>query len=235
MHYLILGLIIAFLVYAALRAFVNTNPKTIVKNLRSIGGIAALVLAILMGVTGRFALAVPLIFVAISLLRGNVSGFNPFPGSANKSQGQHSRVRTRTIEMDLDHDTGDMEGRVVAGQFSSRMLSSMDEAELTQLYAECQNGDPQAAQLLDAYMNRRFASWREEHGSDAGASGQAGIRSDGPISREEAYEILGLEPGAGKLDIRRAHRKLMKKLHPDQGGSTYLAAKINEAKDLLLG
>lgn len=235
MQYLILGLVIAFLVYAALRAFVNANPKNIAKNLRSIGGITALVIAIFMSVTGRFALAVPLFFVAISLLRRNLGTFNPFPGSASKSQGQRSRVRTRTIEMELDHDTGEMEGRVVRGQFSSRMLSSMDEAELTQLYSECKTGDPQAAHLLDAYMNKRFASWREGAGSDAGANGQAGLRPDGPISREEAYEILGLEPGAGKLDIRRAHRKLMKKLHPDHGGSTYLAAKINEAKDLLLG
>ena len=235
MHYLILGLVIVFLVYAALRAFVNANPRDMANNLRRIGGIAALVIAIFMGVTGRFALAVPLIFVAISLLRGTMSGYNPFPGSTGKSQGQHSRVRTRTIEMELDHDSGDMEGRVIRGRFSSRMLSSMNEAELTQLYSECQSGDPQAAQLLDAYMNRRFADWREESRADAGANAQTGMRSDGPISREEAYEILGLEPGAGKLDIRRAHRKLMKKLHPDQGGSTYLAAKINEAKDLLLG
>lgn len=235
MQYLILGLVVAFLIYAALRSFVNANPKNIAKNFRSMAGIAALVIAILMTVTGRFALAVPLFFVAVSLLRGNLGTFNPFPGSARKSQGQRSRVRTATIEMELDHDTGEMEGRVVRGQFSSRMLSSMDEAELTQLYSECRTGDPQAADLLDAYMNKRFASWREGAGSDAGANHQAGMRPEGPISKGEAYEILGLEPGAGKLDIRRAHRKLMKKLHPDHGGSTYLAAKINEAKDLLLG
>jgi DnaJ-domain-containing protein 1 len=137
--------------------------------------------------------------------------------------------------MELDHDSGDMEGYVVSGRFSSRKLSSMDEAELEQLYTECQSADPQAAQLLDAYMNRRFADWQGEQNAGAGANGHSGARSDGPISREEAYEILGLKPGAGKLDIRRAHRKLMKKLHPDQGGSTYLATKINEAKDLLLG
>ena len=235
MQYLLLGLAIAFLVYAALRAFANANPKDMIKNIRRTGGIAALVIAVLLSVTGRFALAVPLIFVAFSLLRGNLGGFGAFPGSARKSQGQRSRVRTRTIEMELDHDTGEMEGRIIRGQFSSQMLSSMDEADLTQLYTQCKKSDPQAAQLLDAYMNMRFDDWREGHGAEAGSSGHAGMRSDGPISREEAYEILGLEPGAGKMEIRRAHRKLMKKLHPDQGGSTYLAAKINEAKDLLLG
>ena len=235
MQYLLLALFIAFLVYTALRAFVNANPQNMARNIRRTGGIAAIVLAILMSVTGRFALAVPLLFVAVSLLRGNLGGLNPFPGGASKSQGQNSHVRTRTIEMELDHDTGDMEGRVVRGQFSSRTLSSMNESELSQLYKDCEKSDPQAAQLLDAYMNRRFADWQETNSSGANANGKTRAVSEGPISREEAYEILGLENGAGKLEIRRAHRKLMKKLHPDQGGSTYLASKINEAKDLLLG
>jgi DnaJ-domain-containing protein 1 len=84
-------------------------------------------------------------------------------------------------------------------------------------------------------MDRRFAGWRDDAtGASAGAGGPAG-HSDGPMSRDEAYEVLGLRPGASGADIRRAHRTLMKKLHPDQGGSTYLAAKINQAKDLLLG
>lgn len=234
MHYLVLAVLFLFIVYAALRSFLNANPKAMAQNMRKIVGLGALLLALFFTVTGRFPLAVPLGLIAISLLKGSFSGFNPFPGNANKSAGQQSRVRTRTIEMELDHDTGDMEGRVVRGKYASQMLSSMSESELIDLWNECQKRDTQAAQLLEAYMDRRTPDWREGVGARAKQSGASGGRSDGPITRDEAYEILGLEPGAGKTDIRRAHRRLMKRMHPDQGGSTYLAAKINEAKDLLL-
>jgi hypothetical protein len=236
MQYLILVVLFLFIVYAALRAFLNANPKTMVQSMRKIAGMGALFMALFFIVTGRFPLAVPLGFIAISLLKGQLSGFNPFAGNANKSAGQQSRVRTRTVEMELDHDTGGMEGRVIRGRFASRMLSSMDDSELIQLWNECLKLDPQAAQLLEAYMDRRTPDWREEAGAKAKrGSKAAGSRSDGPVSVNEAYEILGLQPGASKADIRRAHRTLMKKMHPDQGGSTYLATKINEAKDLLLG
>ena len=239
MQYLVLGLIFLLIGLAVLRGFLYGNPKTMAQNLRRFAGMAALLAALFLTVTGRFALAVPLGIIAISLLKGNLSGFaggfNPFPGRANKSAGQQSRVRTRTIEMELDHGTGEMEGRVIKGGFASRMLSSMNQSELIQLWNECLKPDPQAAQLLEAYMDRRIPEWREGAGAKAKQGSQAGSHSDGPISMVEAYEILGLREGASKADIRRAHRALMKKMHPDRGGSTYLAAKINEAKDLLLG
>jgi DnaJ-domain-containing protein 1 len=239
MQYLILAFVLLFVVYAALSSFLKANPKTMVQNLRTMGGVAALLIALFFIVTGRFPLAVPLGFIALSLLRGKIAGFaggfNPFPGNATKSEGQQSRVRTRTIEMELDHDTGDMEGRVTRGRFASRLLSSMNENELVELWNDCLKPDPQAAQLLEAYLDRRMPEWREGAGSKAKQNNKAGGPSDGPMSGDEAYEVLGLQPGANNADIRRAHRKLMKKMHPDQGGSTYLAAKINEAKDLLLG
>lgn len=239
MQYLILAFVLLFVVYAALNSFLKANPKNMVQNLRTMGGVAALVIALFFIVTGRFPLAVPLGFIALSLLRGKIAGFtggfNPFPGNANKSDGQQSRVRTRTIEMELEHDTGEMEGRVIKGRFAPASLSSMTENELIELWKDCLKPDPQAAQLLEAYLDRRVPEWREGAGSRANQYNKTRGHSDGPMSRDEAYEVLGLQPGAKTNDIRRAHRRLMKKMHPDQGGSTYLAAKINEAKDLLLG
>lgn len=159
------------------------------------------------------------------------------------SPGQTTGVETRFLRMNLDHDSSTLDGMVLDGQFRGRRLSELQPADLSELLRECRVEDEQSATVLEAYLDRTFgASWRtgEEPGGGAGAGDrQGGGRSSpwsaGSMTRDEAFEILGLEPGATKEAIKEAHLTLMKKNHPDQGGSNYLATKINQAKELLLG
>ncbi len=142
------------------------------------------------------------------------------------------------IEMTLDHATGAMSGVILAGVDEGKTLASLSRSALFELYAHCQSEDPDGARLLEAYLDRRFAGWRAtgdtHHDARSGQSGEPGGRRAAAISEDEAYEILGLKKGAGAAEITRAHRDLMKKFHPDLGGATDLAARVNEAKDVLL-
>jgi hypothetical protein len=132
--------------------------------------------------------------------------------------------------MMLDHDSGALSGTIVAGPDAGR---SLDDFDLPALAAMMPRFDAESCALLEGYLDRRFPAWRQHAQGDA-AAGERRATSSGKMTDEEAYQILGLQPGASRDDIGRAHRALMKKLHPDQGGSTYLAARVNEAKDTLL-
>jgi DnaJ-domain-containing protein 1 len=147
-----------------------------------------------------------------------------------RSAGQSSNVRSQFLDMSLDHDSGELSGEILAGPHAGHSLGEFD---LAQLVAMMPSFDAESVSLLESYLDRRFPAWRQDAQSD-GAGGQRRAASGGKMTEEEAYQILGLQPGASRDDIGRAHRALMKKLHPDQGGSTYLAARVNEAKDTLL-
>ena len=151
-------------------------------------------------------------------------------GGARRSAGQSSRVRSQYLDMSLEHDSGVLSGLIVEGPNAGR---SLDEFDLQQLLAMTAGFDAESVALLESYLDRRFPAWRQDAQGDA-AGGQRRATSGGKMTDEEAYQILGLQPGATRDEISRAHRALMKKLHPDQGGSTYLAARVNEAKDTLL-
>ena len=212
--------------------FARGNPAALAKGLRLTGGVASLAGAGLMLFRGRIDMAFLLGGVAAWLL--GWSGFAGLKQRMAKTPGAVSRVRSAMIEMELDHDTGAMNGTVLAGSLAGRRLDSLDEETLRRLHDECAAADADGVRLLEAYFDRRFSGWRKDRHGDAHPG--AGARPQpGAMTEQEAYQILGLQPGAGAEEVRRAHRALMLKLHPDQGGTTYLAARINEAKDVLLG
>ena len=229
---IIFGLVVLALVLWALNAFTKVNPQTAAVVLKAGGGLGALAVAGVLGVRGRLDIAIPLGLTGLGLL-----GWLPWsmPGIAartHKRAGQLSRVRSAFVEMELDHDTGAMRGRVLAGRHEGAMLDALDLATLTGFLTEI---DEESRALLMAYLDRREPGWREHAQAHAatGTDGR-GWSGSGKMTEEEAYQILGVQPGASAEDIGRAHRALMKKLHPDQGGSTYLAARVNEAKEVLL-
>jgi hypothetical protein len=205
------------------------DPKIGARILKASGGLLSLGLAVFLGLRGEIWVAVPLGAFGLGLLGWMPFGPAGFSARTKKTGGQTSHVRSATFEMELDHDTGQMQGRVVAGRHQGVELSRLDVKTLVGMLTEI---DDESRALLMAYLDRRDAGWREHAQGDA-AAGRAAT-SNGKMSEQEAYQILGVQPGASTDEISRAHRTLMKKFHPDQGGSTYLAARINEAKEVLL-
>ncbi len=236
--YSILGLclLIGFLLIA--RWFIAAEPRKVVGVLRWTAAGAGLVLGGYLLWGGRQALAAISVPMLIPLLLRWRAIWNRIKAARGPSPGQSSSIRTRMLHMTLDHDTGAMEGVVAEGRFQGRSLGDLALEDLLALWRECRASDAQSTAVLEAYLDRLHgADWREAAGAGPSGEGQQepGAVPGGPMTREEAYDILGLSAGAAPEEIRGAHRRLMQKLHPDHGGSNYLAAKINQAKDLLLG
>jgi len=228
---LLLGVVILLLLLFAISGFSKADPKQAARFLRLLGGGAALLLAGFLLFRGEVGVAIPVGAVGLGLLGWTSAWPASLWGRTQKSPGQASRVQTAFLEMELDHDSGAMRGRVLQGRCEGTSLDALAIATVIGLLDEIDND---SRQLLMAYLDRRQPGWREDAQDDAAARGRGGSAASGKMTEEEAYQILGLEPGASAQDIARAHRSLMKKLHPDQGGSTYLAARVNEAKDVLL-
>jgi hypothetical protein len=237
MAYFLAGCAVLILLLIAGRLLAAADPRKLAVALRKTGGAAALAGAGFLIVRGALPLAIPLAVFGIGLLGwGSSLGLGGPFGSARKTPGQKSHIKTERLEMELDHDSGQMEGKCLSGRFAGRTLSTLSDREAMELLAELhQEGAPEAA-VMEAYLDWRLPGWRDQDSEGERAEAKRGrARSSSRMSIEEAYAVLGISPGASEEDIRQAHRKLMMKLHPDQGGSTYLAARINEAKEVLLG
>ena len=225
--------------YLVGRWWVQAEPRQPLKALRWTGAPVGLLLLAVIAISGRWswfpALLFPAIpwlirFRALNTMRKNARG---------PRRGQASQISTRFLDMELDHDSGEMTGKVNVGQFAGRRLDQLILGELIELWRECAKEDEQSRLVLENYLDRGHPEWR----SVAGAGPReetAGPRSDSPwtttgMSADEACEILAVEPGATAEDIESAYRRVMKSAHPDHGGSDWMAAKVNQAKDILLG
>jgi hypothetical protein len=228
LFYLLIGAVLLYLGTYALRAFASTPPAQLLQlgkwmAVALVGGVALFLLA-----TGRAANALESLLVLVPLFVRWRALWQGLRNATGPTPGQSSAVETAWLRMSLDHDSGAMDGVVLQGARRGARLSECGRDDLLALLAELRVQDPEAAELLEAYLDRAHSDWRE-----TAAPRDEAPASSAAMTREEAYRILGLEPGADEQAIRAAHRRLMVKLHPDQGGSTYLAAKINQARDLL--
>jgi hypothetical protein len=214
-------------VLGAVMIFLRADPAKLASGMRTLG-------PALLGLAGIAAVVVGREGIGALMLSGAFAWYGSMrmKHGAKRAPGKRSTVRTAALEMELDHNTGALEGLVLAGRQEGKMLGSMGLAELKQLYRELP-GDPESRQLLETYLDGRFPIWREDAQPDGG-EGLGVPPGSGAMTKEEAYKILGLEAGAAATDVRKAHRRLMQRLHPDIGGTSFLAARINEAKDVLL-
>jgi DnaJ-like protein len=227
---IIFGILVLALSLWATKAFTGFDPRKLAPVVKIAGGFGALGGAAFLAARGQIGLAVPLGFAGLGLLGWLPWGAAGFGARTQKSPGQMSRVRSAFVEIELDHDTGAMRGRILAGRREGVTLDALDVATVVGFLPEI---DEESRALLVAYLDRREPRWRENAKGNS-ATGQGRTPSNGKMTEDEAYQILGVQPGASAEEIGRAHRTLMKKLHPDHRGSTYLAPCVNEAKDVLL-
>ncbi len=232
---------------ALVGGYLRFDRERVVEQVTRLSGGALVIVAVFLALIGRELAAAATAVIGLTImgaatdvvsnfgysfgrrLRGTLNMF----GLGALGGAKKSIIRTRLIEVIVDGHAGVTGGRVLGGTFMGRMLGQMSMIDLAILRREI-SGDRESRLLLDAYLDRRQPRWREDLKFDRDA-GQSGPARSGNMTEQEAHEVLGLKPGAGQAEVREAHRRLIKAVHPDVGGSAFLAAKINEAKDRLIG
>lgn len=233
---LVLGGAALVVAITLLRWFVGADTKALLKASRYFGAGLLLLAAVGLAALDRVALAM----LAGSMAWGLFTGGHAWPGGWPYPHGgaagppppdnPTSRVKTDWLDMELSHASGKMTGRMLQGEFAGE-LDSFTKDKLGNLYPYLKARDAASVRLLEAYLDRRFGpAWRTSPEFAPPAPSKPG-----GMSRQEAYAVLGLSSDASEDDIRAAYHRLIVQNHPDHGGSSYLAAKINEARDVLLG
>jgi hypothetical protein len=225
----ILLVLVAALMLLA-RLFLGASPGALAKAVKVIGVAVAMLLlfrvAGLLWIPGALVAAV---VYAIARAARKAANWSP-AGSGASTAADTSQVETRWLRMTLEHDSGRLDGEVLDGPFRGRRLSQLSRDEALRLYRDIA-ADPQSRQLMESWLDRAHSAWRDQPEPEPEAPPARG----GRMSREEAYAVLGLEAGASADEVKAAHHRLMRACHPDHGGSDWLAARLNQAKDALLG
>ncbi|WP_068082479.1 DnaJ domain-containing protein [Polycladidibacter stylochi] len=240
MAYLLAGLLILGLLLFIAQQANKTNKANIMATFKMLLGTLLLCVSLFLAFTGKWVAGIPLGLVSLGLLGVKTDGgaFLRFlkqraAAGTSSQRRQTSMVQSKFLAMQLDHETGAMDGEVIAGHFRGAQLSTLSNENLLLLWQELK-ADGDSLALIEAYLDSRFTDWRVNFEANS-ASGQRSTPGSSALSDEEAYQILGLARGATSEEIIAAHRRLIKRLHPDSGGSAFLAAKLNEAKERLLG
>ena len=232
----LLGLALAVGLVFLIRGFVGANPGDVLRVLKWGAGVVAAGLALYLVISGRLAFAAGIAAAALPWLIRLYQGWRRAKTYARMAglggRGRASTVDTGFLHMTLDHDSGDLDGDIREGPFAGRRLSDLPLIDLRDLLAQCRAEDDASAQVLEAYLDRVHPNWRDD---DSYEGPRAAPSDGGPMTREEACAVLGVAADAGEDEIRAAHHRLIAGLHPDKGGSNWLAAKVNEARRVLLG
>lgn len=236
MAHLLLVLLALSCVILMLRVYASASPTSLARAARRTAIASAALGAVLL----LFRAPLGFVFLGVSAAlpltlrwRALWPDFGTSPG---RPEGKNSRIDTRYLRMVLDHDSGALDGLVLAGQYRDRLLSKLTLEQLLEVRGECLLDDPNGVPLIEAYLDRTHgATWRERHSNRQSSDNTSSRQASTDMTREEAFEVLGLPPTASDAEIRETHHRLIMKLHPDHGGSDYLAAKINQARGVLLG
>jgi hypothetical protein len=235
MLWLAAGAVTLGLLLVSARLFANASVDTIKSILRWLAAILGIALLGFLLVTGKGSQALfALLFLGPLIHNGykRWQAQKTFSQGGRPTGGQGSRVETRSLRMELDHDSGTMHGTILAGPWRGRDLAELTLAELLAFWRDCRADDAESVPLVEAWLDRAFPQWRQGEGSERASTPPP---AGGRMTRAEALSVLGLAEGASEAAIRAAYVRLMQAAHPDRGGSAWLAARLNEAREVLVG
>lgn len=229
MAYLAFGLLALLLLYGLARGFLAVPAPQLAHGLKTFAAAFTALAGTGLLFTGRLGLAFVTLAATAVAVRALLLGARGADALRGRPATDQSSIETEWLAMRLDHARGEVEGWVKHGAAAGRELASLGLGALLRLLAELQREDPPSLPLLEAYLDRRFPDWRD--GAEAGPGSAAPAAG---LDEKTALAILGLAHGASEAEIKAAHRTLMSRLHPDHGGSAWLAAQLNQARDFLL-